>query len=129
MVKTKTEMQLIAEKMKRRDEMFSAMLFGDIVSEEVETNPFAEDDSENSEEFIKREIDGALADAVRKRLDAPEGSEVFITERIATYALSEVTMETDHRHVLECNGFRKEFDHSIAVWNFEALLRWLDGEE
>lgn len=129
MVKTKTEMQLIAEKMKRRDEMFSAMLFGDIVSKEVETNPFEEDEFENPEEFIKRKIDGALAKAVRKRLDAPEVSEVFITERISTYALSEVTIDTDHKHVLECNGFRKEFDYNIAVWNFNALLDWLDEKE
>lgn len=131
---TKAEMREINENIRKRSQMFSEMEYGNIVSKTSE---------DNTDEFeglipakptyeailVRRRIEGSLADAIRNRLNADDDEPVFITERTQNYDLSELTAETDHRHIIECDGHRKEFDHSIPIWNFEALLRWLDGEE
>lgn len=135
MGKSKAEMREINEKMYKRDQMRREMDSGEIISRTSEDNGTDElesltpSDPTNEVTFVRRSLGGSLADAVRKRLGVSNDEPVFITERTENYNLSELTAETDHRHIIECAGHRKEFDHAIPIWNFDALLRWLDGEE
>lgn len=135
MAKTKAQMLEIAENLRKRDQMRREMDQGEIISETSEEDGTDEVESWNPSErtnevtFTRRLLEGSLAEAVRKRLGVSSDEQVFITERTEHYDLSEYTSDTDHRHIIECAGHRKEFDHAIPIWNFDALLRWLDGEE
>jgi hypothetical protein len=104
-------------------------------SELVEKSTVIEEDGEmitlnNDEqsETVTRQVEGKLAEDIRKRVKAAPDAPVFITEKDGVYWLSEITAESYYEMTVKCNGVEKEFDHGAAWLNFQYLLEWLDED-
>ena len=103
--------------------------------EVVEKSTVIEEDGElitlnNDEptETVTRQVEGKLAEDVRKRVKAAPDAPVFITETDSVVWLSELTAENDYRMIVKCNDVEKSFNHSAAWLNFDRLLVWLDED-
>lgn len=101
-------------------------------SELVEKSTVIEEDGEqvtlnNDErsETVTRQVEGKLAEDIRKRVKAATDAPVFITEKDGVYWLSELTAENYYEMTVKCNGVEKEFNHGAAWLNFDHLLAWL----
>lgn len=78
--------------------------------------------------LVERQVEGKLAEDIRKRVKATPDAVVLITEEETLYWLSELTAEMNYRTVIKCAGVEKKFNLSAAHRNFEALLNWLDED-
>jgi hypothetical protein len=104
-------------------------------SELVEKSVVVEEDGEmitinNDEraEIVTRQVEGKLAEDIRKRVKAASDSPVFITEKDGVCWLSELTAENYYEMTIKCNNVEKVFDHGAAWLNFDRLLVWLDED-
>lgn len=104
-------------------------------SELVEKSTVIEEDGEtitlnNDErsETVTRQVEGKLAEDIRKRVKASPDAPVFITEKDGVYWLSELTAENYYEMTVKCNGVEKEFEHGAAWLNFDYLIAWLSED-
>ncbi len=75
---------------------------------------------------LQRVITGALADDVRRKLGAPSGAQVTVTERNHVYGYSTLTQENDFECLIECAGVSKELYSHWGQWNsLPSILEWL----
>ena len=77
---------------------------------------------------VIRDVEGKLAEDVRKRVGAPADAKVWVTEEEFDGWISDCTAEHTWTTTIECNGVTKEFESYDAGRNFNSLLRWLDEE-
>ena len=101
-------------------------------SELVEKSTVIEEDGEmitlhNDEtaEIVTRQVEGKLAEDIRKRVKAAPDAPVFITEKDGVGWLSTLTAENYYEMTVKCNGVEKEFHLGAAWLNFDHLLAWL----
>lgn len=101
-------------------------------SELVKKSTVVEEDGEKitlnndaKSETVTRQVEGKLAEDIRKRVKASPDAPVLITEKDGVYWLSELTAENYYEMTVKCNGVEKEFNHGAASLNFDYLLVWL----
>lgn len=92
-------------------------------SETIENDGYVDDISK-----VIRDVEGKLAEDVRKRVGAPADAKVWVTEEEFDGWISDVTSDHTWTTTIECNGVTKEFESGNAGRNFNALLAWLDEE-
>jgi hypothetical protein len=95
------------------------------VEEDGELIVLNNDETKNT---VTRQVEGKLAEDVRKRVKAGSDVPVFITEDEGVYWLSELTAANYYEMTVKCNGVEKSFELMTASRNFEALLNWLDED-
>lgn len=101
-------------------------------SELVKKSTVVEEDGEQitlnndaKSKTVTRQVEGKLAEDIRKRVKAAPDAPVLITEKDGIYWLSELTAENYYEMTVKCNGVEKEFNHWAASLNFDYLLTWL----
>jgi hypothetical protein len=81
--------------------------------------------NDEQSEIVTRQVEGKLAEDIRKRVKAAPDTPVFITEKDGVYWSSELTAENYYEMTVKCNGVEKEFNLGAASLNFDHLIAWL----
>lgn len=99
----------------------------------VECRTYIEDEdvtlnNDEKTKTVERQVEGKLAEDIRKRIKAAPDAVVLITEVETLWWLSEVTSEMVYKTTIKCGGVEKKFSRDAGYQNFEALLTWLDED-
>lgn len=99
----------------------------------VERRTYIEDedvtlDNDEKTKTVERQVEGKLAEDIRKRIKAAPDAVVLITEIDELWWLSEVTCESNYKTTIKCGEVEKKFNLDGGDQNFAALLKWLDED-
>jgi hypothetical protein len=78
-----------------------------------------------NEELVKREVEGKLAEDIRKRFGAEPEAKVFITELEADVKIGDETWDHFKELVIECDGNKIDFENHMFTNAFVQMLNWL----
>lgn len=84
--------------------------------------------NDKTKKTVEREVEGKLAEDVRKRVGAAPDEPVLVTEVEELFWLSELTAEMDYRTIIKCGKVEKLFNSYSAHQNFAMLLEWIDED-